>query len=188
MTATWVRRLPRMLAAVAVVVWAGLAQASPADAHNVLRSTSPADHATVAQLPAQVVLTFDQPALAVGTQISVTGPSGPVDAGPAQLVDTEVRQPLKPGPVGSYTVLWRATSADGHPVSGTFTFTTSSNSDASTTSSPLPSTPAASVEARAPSQATSGGLPGLLGPVLVAAVLLVAAALVLYRRRRRPPS
>jgi methionine-rich copper-binding protein CopC len=110
-----------VLAAAADVGWAG---AGPATAHDVLRSTNPADGATVEQLPDAVVLTFEEPALSVGSTVTVTGPDGPVGRGGPQLVDTEVRQPLAGGPAGTYTVLWRVTSADGHPISGTFRFTT----------------------------------------------------------------
>ncbi|GIG41614.1 copper resistance CopC family protein [Cellulomonas phragmiteti] len=99
--------------------------ASPAAAHNTLRSTDPADGSTVATAPAQVTLTFDQPALELGTQIVVTGPDGvAVSDGPVQLVDVSVVQPLVTTlPAGTYDVAWRVTSADGHPLTGAFTFT-----------------------------------------------------------------
>src|SRR5690606_32208723 len=58
-------------------------------------------------------------------QVVVTGPDGVVVSdGPAQLVDTSVVQPLVATlPAGPYTVEWRVTSADGHPLSGALTFT-----------------------------------------------------------------
>ena len=108
-----------VLAAISLLVGA-----VPASAHDALRSTSPADGATVDRLPDRVVLTFDQPALALGSEVVVTGPAGPVSDGPPSLVDNEVRQPVRTGPAGRYTVVWRVTSADGHPVSGSFAFTT----------------------------------------------------------------
>lgn len=95
-----------------------------ADAHDVLVSTSPADGSTVATVPAEVTLTFDQPALAIGTRLKIVGPSGEVQQGKPQLVDQTVSQALRPDlPAGRYTVTWRATSKDGHPISGTFGFT-----------------------------------------------------------------
>lgn len=67
---------------------------------------------------------LDEPAIAMGTQVVVTGPSGPVQVGPPRLVDNTVSQSLERGaPAGAYTVAWRVTSADGHPVSSTFAFT-----------------------------------------------------------------
>ena len=117
------------LGAAAVLVGAVLTLvvgATPAAAHNALTGTVPAASSSVGRTPAQVVLTFDQPAVAMGTQVLVTGPSGQVQAGAARLVDTTVTQDVQGGaPAGTYTVAWRVTSADGHPVSGAFTFTSS---------------------------------------------------------------
>ena len=129
--------LTAVLAATVVTL---IATAVPASAHDVLRSTNPADGAVVDRLPDRVVLTFDEPALAIGTEVVVTGPAGPVSDGQPRLVDAEVRQPVRAGPAGRYTVLWRVTSADGHPVSGTFAFTTQQGSAASPTATPATTT------------------------------------------------
>lgn len=117
-----VRRTGALAALVLLLTALG---ASPAAAHNTLRSTDPADGSTVATAPAQVTLTFDQAAMDLGTQVVVTGPDGAVvSEGPAQLVDASVVQPLAATlPAGAYTVDWRVTSADGHPLSGAFSFT-----------------------------------------------------------------
>ncbi len=110
-------------AAVASGVLLVLVGAGPAAAHNRLRSSDPADGSTLARTPDAVVLTLDEPPVALGTRVLVTGPEGPVGQGTPQLVDETVRQPLVGGaPAGRYTVEWRATSADGHPVSGRFSF------------------------------------------------------------------
>jgi methionine-rich copper-binding protein CopC len=119
------RALAVVLAVTALLVGA----ATAAQAHNILVGTSPADLSTVAVVPAQVTLTFDQPALAVGTEIIVTGPAGQVQSGAAVLVNNTVAEHLRPGAAaGRYTVLWRVTSADSHTVSGRFSFTASSPS------------------------------------------------------------
>ena len=142
MTATTVRRgatlllLTTLLGGLTLVSVAG-----PASAHDVLRSTSPRDGTHVERPPAEVVLTFDEPALAVGTEVLVTGPSGSVATGPPRLVDNEVRQSLAGGPAGAYTVVWRVTSADGHPVSGTFGFTADQASASTTTTNAPTATP-----------------------------------------------
>jgi methionine-rich copper-binding protein CopC len=103
--------------------------AAAAGAHDVLFGTSPADGSVAAVVPSRVTLTFDQPALAVGTEILVTGPAGQVQNGAAVLVDNTVTEHVQPGsPAGRYTVAWRVTSADGHPVSGRFSFTATSPS------------------------------------------------------------
>ncbi|MBO0919689.1 copper resistance protein CopC [Cellulomonas sp. zg-ZUI222] len=131
---------PAVLALVLALVLAVLA-ASPAEAHNTLRSTDPADGSTVPAAPAQVTLTFDQPAMELGTQVVVTAPDGVVVSdGPVRLVDSSVVQPLvETLPAGAYTVDWRVTSADGHPLSGTFGFTATA---ASPVLEPAPADPA----------------------------------------------
>lgn len=179
------RRWSWWVVALVLSTWAGLVFAGPAEAHNVLRGTSPADHATVDVLPDQVVLTFDQPSLAVGTEVTVTGPDGAVSSGAPQLVDTEVRQHLDGGPAGGYTVRWRATSADGHPISGVFTFTTREGRSHSTAaggaSAPQPGSPAAPA-----SSAGSTGPPALvLAGVLALALAIGAAGFGVARLRAR---
>lgn len=160
--------------------------AAPAEAHNVLRSTSPSDGASVASAPEEVVLTFDQPALALGTQIVVAAPDGnDVADGAPRLLDATVHQRIAGTlPPGTYTVDWRVTSADGHPVSGTFRFTAT---QATTRTTREPTTPT-------PTTATTGpggsGGPGRVGGVIGTTLALVAAgggllALVLLRRARR---
>ena len=185
--------LTAVLAATVVTL---IATAVPASAHDVLRSTNPADGAVVDRLPDRVVLTFDEPALAIGTEVVVTGPAGPVSDGPPQLVDAEVRQPVRAGPAGRYTVLWRVTSADGHPVSGTFAFTTQQGSAASPTATPgtttAPSTSSASTTTPTSVPPTSPSATpqtaGLPGPAVVAVLAGVIALLALgwwvFRRRR----
>ena len=187
--------LATVLSAVAVTL---IATAVPASAHDVLRSTDPADGTVVDRLPDRVVLTFDEPALAIGTEVVVTGPAGPVSDGPPQLVDAEVRQPVRAGPAGRYTVLWRVTSADGHPVSGTFAFTTQQGSAASPTATPgtttAPSTSPSSASTTAPmsvpatSPSATPQTAGLPGPAVVAVLAGVIALLALgwwvFRRRR----
>jgi len=187
--------LATVLSAVAVTL---IATAVPASAHDVLRSTNPADGAVVDRLPDRVVLTFDEPALAIGPEAVVTGPAGPVSDGQPQLVDAEVRQPVRAGPAGRYTVLWRVTSADGHPVSGTFAFTTQQGSAASPTATPgtttAPSTSPSSASTTAPmsvpatSPSATPQTAGLPGPAVVAVLAGVIALLALgwwvFRRRR----
>jgi methionine-rich copper-binding protein CopC len=180
--------------------------ASPAQAHDALVSTSPADGATVPTPPDEVVLTFDQPALAVGTQLLVSGPDGPVQRGKPRLVDATVRQAIATGsPAGRYTVTWRVTSADGHPVSGTFSFTataagsgapgpsaTTSGTPTSSASAPSTDGTATSGAARAQTPSASGTSTGVSGGSgtswawwLVALVIVLAAAGAVVVRRRQ---
>ena len=199
-------RLGRLAAATAAGAALLLATAAPASAHNQLESTLPADGAGLDAPPASVVLTFDQPVLALGTQVVVLGPDGAVvSAGEPRLVDDDVTQDLAGAlPAGGYRVEWRATSADGHPVSGELGFTASgpgtgavaATGAASTGPAPEPSTtaaaPAAAVPSREPSasgaEQDGGGGSSTAAALALAAVAAVAAAVtVLVRRRRTGP-
>jgi copper resistance protein C len=169
-------------------------------AHDVLRSTNPADGAVVDQLPDRVVLTFDEPALAIGTEVQVTGPDGPVTDGTPQLVNTEVRQPVRAGPAGRYTVVWRVTSADGHPVSGTFSFTAQQPRASTSPTSPSPSPSTTTTTTTTSTPATTGTVTaspaapestaGVYGTAValvvgVLALLGIAGWVVIRQRRRR---
>jgi copper resistance protein C len=173
---------------VALVSLVVLGQA-PAHAHNALRSTTPADGASVQASPDAVVLTFDQAVLGIGAGVRVAGPDGDVQNGAPQLVDETLRQPLRAAasPAGEYTVTWRVTSADGHPIDGEFTYTVSGASDGASDATSATATPT-----------TAGGdttqtddegtnplrtfiLPGIAGA-------LVGTCWVLYTRRRKASS
>jgi methionine-rich copper-binding protein CopC len=145
----------------AVLVGAGAALAlgaGPASAHDVFVSSTPSDGSTVDSAPDQVVLTFAEPAVAIGTIVTITGPDGSALAqGTAQLVGSTVVQALVPNrPAGTYTVLWRVTSDDGHPVTGTFTFTATNPVGASAATQPAtaPASPSS-----APSASATPGVP-----------------------------
>jgi methionine-rich copper-binding protein CopC len=118
----------RLGALVAVLLTTGgvlVAGAASAQAHDALVGTDPSDGSTLAVAPDHVTLTFGEPAQQLGTEIVVTAADGTrVSVGQADLTDSTVTQTLADSrPAGKYTVTWRVTSADGHPVSGTFTFT-----------------------------------------------------------------
>ena len=171
----------RLLAATlgaAVLAVAGLViGASPAWAHNVLKSSNPTDGERVARTPSSVVLTFDEPAIALGTKLVVTGPEGPAQIGTPRLVDKTVTQDLQPGaPAGAYTVDWRVTSADGHPISGSFTFTAKAAGVPSTAPSFAPQ------QSTAPTAPTARGSSALW--LVAGAVIVLAAGLLAVGRRR----
>jgi len=82
-----------------------------------------ADGETVDRAPEAVVLVLDERPIAMGLQVVVTGPAGPIQTGlptrshfgPARL-NAEAPAGSTPSPGG-------VTSADGDPVTGTFHFT-----------------------------------------------------------------
>jgi len=178
------RCLPRALAVVVTAVVLLTGAATAAQAHNILVTTSPANGSSPAVVPSQVTLTFNQPALAVGTFLIVTGPAGQVQTGAAILVDNNVSEHLQPGsPAGQYTVAWRVTSADGHPVSGRFSFTALSASPGhKVTASPAARTVTATGTRR---QTTTQWWIMVVGGV---ALLLLAGLIVRREPRATPPN
>lgn len=118
----------RTLGAVVIaLLTAGLAVlgAGPAAAHSILVSVDPADGAQLSTGPARVTFTFNENLQPSFPSVTVVGPDGnlwsegqPVVDGPR--VSIAVREL---GPAGKYTMAYRVTSADGHPVSGTRSFT-----------------------------------------------------------------
>lgn len=194
MSITGVRTLARPLIATAVAVLAlcmSLVVAPQALAHNVLIKTSPADGSTVAHTPSKVVLTFDNPSIATGTALKITGPSGDVTTGKPVLVNHTVSQAIRPGsPAGKYTVDWRVTSIDGHPVSGTFTFTSKAAGTGTAVSSAPASSPVTqevgpSTSAVQPDDSSGGTSPWLYVGIVVVLALIAGGVLATRRRTVR---
>ncbi|RDI48376.1 copper resistance CopC family protein [Nocardia mexicana] len=102
-----------------------LVAAGPAAAHSSVVGTDPADGAQIDAGPARVSVTFNENLQPNFPSLTVVGPDGnrwdkgqPVIDGPTASVEVGDL-----GPAGQYTIAYRVTSADGHPVSGTRTFT-----------------------------------------------------------------
>ena len=121
-------RTPLRAAAVTILcALVMIVAAAPAAAHTALESTSPADGATVKLTPASIQLRFDGAVVPLGTRVLVTGPDGDATDGQARVSDQIVTQPLRRGAApGRYTVDWRVSAADGHPIEGSLAFTSSS--------------------------------------------------------------
>ncbi len=123
----------RVLSVLAVLVVVVLGAPLTASAHDVLETTTPAADSTVERLPQSVSLTFTDVPLSIGTQVVVTGPSGAVQQGAPTIEGRVVTQAISPSaPAGSYTVTYRVTSDDGHPVTGSYAFVATTGLDGST--------------------------------------------------------
>ena len=167
-------RFVRAMAVAALLVVAGLGSATTASAHSQLERTDPANGAQLAALPDEITLTFNQGVLGVGTAVEVTGPAGSVIDGAPTVIDKEVRQAIRPGSAaGDYTVLWRVTSADGHPVSGQFTFSAAAGSSAADSAN--------TSAADQVSGGATGGNAALIWLLLAFAALLVAGVALARR-------
>jgi len=99
----------------------------PAAAHLSLRSSQPADGAHLDKVPQEIRLHFSEPVVLAFTRLEVLGPDGTpvalaeptVSVDEANLLVARVIGAMAPGP---HTIVWRTTSADGHPVSGRIGF------------------------------------------------------------------
>jgi copper resistance protein C len=181
----------RTVAVAGLLVVAGLGSATTASAHSQLERTDPADGSQIDVLPDQITLTFNQNVLGLGDVLQVTGPGGSVADGGPTVVDNHVTQAILPGsPAGAYTVLWRVTSADGHPISGRFGFTaaTGSSGTASTADPSAAGAGTASGAAGSTGQAPADDSNGsaLIWLLVAAGALVVAAGIFLATRRPGP--
>ncbi|MCZ2848500.1 copper resistance CopC family protein [Modestobacter sp. VKM Ac-2978] len=174
------RPAPVLLVGLLTVLLLGIGAPS-ARAHDALVSSSPSAGVAVPTAPSSVELEFSGTPLPLGTEVLVLGPDGAVaSTGAAEIQDTTVVQPLTAGlPAGSYTVQWRSTSSDGHPLTGSWDFTVAAGS--------TPAPDAAAADAAPPSVAAATADPALPVGWLVGGVLALgtAAALLLGRLRSR---
>ncbi|PWR08667.1 copper resistance protein CopC [Micromonospora acroterricola] len=120
----WLARLAATAGLLVTVVALLIAPATPASAHAVLESSSPAASAVVPSGPADVVLTFSESVRKVPGKIRVIAPDGSrADRGEPSFDGRVVSIPVDPaGNRGTYLVSFRVISADSHPVSGAFTY------------------------------------------------------------------
>lgn len=174
-----------------VVFLGGLAlvvgAAGTAGAHDQLLSSTPPDGTVLAAAPGSIELVFNQPPIALGAEVAITGPDGDVTVDELELVDASVSQPLPPGlPNGDYAVAWRVTSSDGHPISGTSTFTVAGSLSPAASAGPEPVAPEPSpTPAAAPQDGPARGGPSPAGWSVAVAVLALGGAGTLVLRRRR---
>ncbi len=151
-----------------------------ASAHTALSSSDPAEDATVTAPPAAIVLTFNEhisPQFANVVLSSADGRnwiSGSPQVQGQRL--TAAVGPDRPGN-GVYTVGYRVVSADGHPVTGSYSFiiagvsdgprpTSTSAAAAPSTAAPPPSTAAPATSDTKTTVITAGAAGLALGGVI----------------------
>ncbi|MDO5739935.1 MAG: copper resistance protein CopC, partial [Ornithinimicrobium sp.] len=97
--------------------------AGPAQAHDQLIGTQPTDGASLKEAPQDLTLTFSGALSDIGAQVTVTNGGGDsFTDGDPRVQGVDLIQDLAELPKGDYEVLWRVTSEDGHPISGSFVF------------------------------------------------------------------
>lgn len=120
------RRRRTLVAALVVSTWwiVGAWSATPAGAHAVLLSQTPAADAVLDSSPPQVLLEFSESVSAPEDAVTLLGPDGgEIEPTSLDAVDTTVTADLPDlEQQGSYTVTWKVVSADGHPIRGAYLF------------------------------------------------------------------
>ncbi len=102
-----------------------LVAVGPAAAHAELVSASPAPGAQLAQSPAEIRLTFNEPVATTSAIVLLAEGFQPVEGLVGQFSadrPQEIFVPLPELAAGVYTVQWTAASGDGHEISGTYSF------------------------------------------------------------------
>jgi methionine-rich copper-binding protein CopC len=163
-----IRRFAVIGAVLAVLALAG---AGTASAHAIRIATDPASDTSLGAGPARVSATFNEKLQTDFAAMTVVGPDANLwSTGEVQIEGAVASVELRPlGPTGKYTVNYRVTSADGHVVSGAWSFELT----VAGTGSPGP--PVARNDG-------GGGVP--VWPfVALAAVIIGVGALVAVRRR-----
>ena len=92
-------------------------------AHSKSETTTPADGATVTEVP-ELSMRFDDPMRIIS--VTLTSPDGDVEIERETGMDpaTEFRAlPMEELAPGSYRFDWRGMASDGHPMQGSFSFT-----------------------------------------------------------------
>ncbi|MBX8691824.1 copper resistance protein CopC [Mycobacterium sp. 20091114027_K0903767] len=156
-----------MLAASALV------GAPAASAHAARVAAEPAEGAALTTSPARVSATFNEALQPAFANMTVVGPDNNLwSEGDPSVAGAVLSVGVRPlGPTGTYTVNYRVTSADGHVVSGSWSF------DLTVAGTGTPG-----AAASAPAQ-SDGGIP--VWPfVLVAVVLIGGGAWWAVRRQR----
>lgn len=185
---TVARRPLALLCALLGAVALLLATVQPALAHDELTGSDPASGASLETAPGKLTLTFSGNVSDIGHEIHVTDPEGKeITTGEPTVDRTRLTQRLKEdGAPGTYTVVWRTVSQDGHPIEGNFTY---SVGESAGQESATPTTQASASEGADAARETGvpgvSGMPGWVLAVIGTAVVLGIVGMALAATRRR---
>ena len=115
---------PRALAACALLLGVLIFGAAPASAHAVLTRVSPEPDAVLEESPKEISLSFTETISIPAQGIRLFDPSASEVSGVTAVArgNTMTAQVPLLTADGSYTVAWKAVSADGHAISGAYLF------------------------------------------------------------------
>jgi len=176
----------RILAGAITACVALLLGAAPASAHTRLEGSDPVDGSSVASAPEAVSLQFNEDLQAEFATLSVVGPDGTqYQKGVVSAANGQISTAVSPlGPVGDYRIGYRVVSDDGHPITGTVSFTLTTPGPGGALPTPSAALPSAAAPAPVPDPATVAVDPQAstqqsedapIWPWLVGAVVLVGA-------------
>ncbi|WP_280249695.1 copper resistance CopC family protein [Nocardia abscessus] len=175
------RRLLTALVAGVFLLGFGIAATGIAAAHSAATGSVPEDNATVDAGPERASVTFNEELQPSFPSLTVVGPDGNLWSKGDPVVEGKTVSVAvgELGPAGEYTIAYRVTSADGHPVSGKRHFTLGE---------PGNGTPGPKPNAKSDGSSDgSGGIP--LWVFIVGAVVLFGGGLAfaLFGGRSRNP-
>lgn len=171
--------------------------APPAMAHAELIESDPAHGATLATVPTQVRLTFNEPVSPAPNPLEIIGPGDATwTIGTPAVAGAVITIPVTPtGPAGPVTLAYRVVSSDGDPVTGSVRFTlaaapvttTVPPTTTTTTNTPEPTTTTAAPTGNTaePADDDGGGVPAWVWIVGAAVVVAVGAGIAVSASRRR---
>ena len=174
----------------AALLVAGLTFAAPialapaASAHDAFVGSTPKAGSTLTTAPTSVTVSFEEPPLAAGLAVAVTAPDTTlVTSGDPVLTGTDVVSPLAPlTQAGVYTVAWRVVADDGHPVTGTFSFTLDLAGSGPTGSAGPSSAASPSVSLAASTEGSSSSASWIVAGLGALVLLGVGVAFAMRRR------
>lgn len=205
-----VRRNIALAATTAMVFLLSVLMAPTGSAHADLQVSTPEDGESLRVAPEKIRLTFSEELFEELVEISILDAAGDlystIEVEQTPPPGTDVIFPWPPqAPPGEYSIAYRVVSADGHPLTGTISFSyattapepsapepTSSDSTPSAESSTPASSPTASAPSASPTKESStssstdssSGTPlVVLGVVLLLGVIAVSAIIVRARQR-----
>ncbi|WP_157598808.1 copper resistance CopC family protein [Tateyamaria omphalii] len=101
-----------------MVLWA-----TSAFAHSPLNATVPANEAIVAEVPSEIVLGFKGNIRLTRVAMTHAVHEADLDLDGFSGFISEYTIPMQSMGAGTYQIEWRGLGDDGHPMSGTFSFT-----------------------------------------------------------------
>ena len=195
----------RRLATATIAAFVLIGAATPAWAHERLVSADPEQGVALDTAPTTVTLTFSGKVEATGESIRITGRDG-TDWAVSDVTPsgTKITAKVKAqGQPGTQVLAYRVTSADGHTLTGTYTFdveaftptttpppTTTTPTTTPPTTTPQPTTESPTTTTPPVADSPAPDEPGGPGPwlwIVIGAAVIAAlggvAAVVLKRRR-----